>query len=314
MIMSIRDKLGYGFRPDNAKQGLDVIERAEAAGVPAAWTVMPALGRDTLTLYGAAAVRTSSIRMGTAIVPAFTRHPLATATQMMTLEDLAPGRFRLGIGTAHQRTMIPAYGLPFEKPLSQLREYIQVLKPLLQEGGTTFRGEFYQVNAKLPSIPGTPLLISALRENAFELAGELTDGAITWLCPIEYVERVGKPALIRGAQAAGRETPPLVAHVLVSPRTDRAAVLESARQTLRYYAEAVYYQRMFAAAGFPLVDSVVIPDALLESLVVSGSPEEIAEGLHARLRRGPDELLLNLVPSDDIRADEDAIFAIIGNL
>ncbi|MCC6790281.1 MAG: LLM class flavin-dependent oxidoreductase [Thermomicrobiales bacterium] len=312
--MSIRDRLGYGFRPDNARQGLETIERAEAAGVPTVWTVMPALARDTLTLFAAAAVRTSSITLGTSIVPAFTRHPVAMATQMMTLEDLAPGRFRLGIGTAHQRTMIPAYGLPFERTLSQLREYLQVLGPLLKEGKVTFEGEFYRANATLPAVTGTPLLISTLRENAFELAGQLTDGAITWLCPIEYVEKVGKPALNRGAREAGRDAPPLVAHVLVSPRTDRAAVVEATRKTLRYYAEAVYYQRMFAAAGFPLGDDLAIPDALIDSLVVSGTPEEIAAGLRARLERGPDELLLNLVPSDDTRADEDAIFRIIGDL
>ena len=120
--MSIRERLGYGFRPADARSGLDVIGRAEAAGFPTVWTVMPALARDTLTLYAAAAVQTTAIKLGTAIVPAFTRHPVALATQMMTLEDLAPGRFRLGIGTAHQRTMIPAYGLPFDRPLSQLRD------------------------------------------------------------------------------------------------------------------------------------------------------------------------------------------------
>lgn len=312
--MSIRERLGFGFRPEDAKGGLDLIRRAEAAGVPTVWTVMPALGRDTLTIYGAAAVQTSTIKLGTAIVPAFTRHPLAMATQMMTLEDLAPGRFRLGIGTAHQRTMIPAYGLPFKKTLSQLREYLQVLRPVLQTGAVTFQGEFYQVDAKLPVSPGTPVMISTLRENAFELAGELSDGAITWLCPIEYLERVGKPALTRGARKAGRETPPLIAHVLVSPRTDRDVVHAAARKTLGYYADAVYYQRMFAAAGFPLGDDHAIPDALIDSLVVSGNDEEIAEGLRSRLERGPDELLLNLVPSDDPRADEDAIFRIIGNL
>lgn len=312
--MSLRERLGYGFTPSNAKTALETIERADAAGVPTVWTVMSALNRDTLTLYGAAAVRTSTVTLGTAIVPAFTRHPLATATQMMTLEELAPGRFRLGVGTAHQRTMIPAYGLPFDRPLSQLREYLQVLRPVLQTGAVTFNGEFYKVDAKLPMTPGTPVLISTLRERAFELAGELTDGAITWLCPIEYIARVGRPALERGARTAGRPTPPIVAQVLVSPRTDRDAVRAAARKGLAYYAAAVFYQRMFAAAGFPLGDDLAIPDALIDALVVSGSEEEIAEALRVRLESGPDELLLNLVPSDDPRADEDAIFRLIGRL
>jgi alkanesulfonate monooxygenase SsuD/methylene tetrahydromethanopterin reductase-like flavin-dependent oxidoreductase (luciferase family) len=312
--VSIRERLGYGFRPADAKSALGVIQRAESAGVPTVWTVMPALGRDTLTLHAAAAVQTSSIMLGTAIVPAFTRHPVAIATQMMTLEDLAPGRFRLGIGTAHQRTMIPAYGLPFDRPLSQLRDYLDVLQPLLTTGQVKHEGEFYQADAKLPSTTGTPLLISTLREHAFELAGERTDGAITWLCPFEYIERVGKPALDRGAASAGRSSPPIVAHVLVSPRTDREQVRANARKTLSYYASAVFYQRMFADAGFPIGADLSVPDALIDALVVSGNDDEIADGLRTRLGRGADELLLNLVESDDLRADEDALFRLISRL
>jgi alkanesulfonate monooxygenase SsuD/methylene tetrahydromethanopterin reductase-like flavin-dependent oxidoreductase (luciferase family) len=312
--MSIREKLGYGFRPVDAKSGLDVIRRAEAAGIPTVWTVMPALGRDTLTLYAAAAVQTTTVMLGTAIVPAFTRHPVALATQMMTLEDLAPGRFRLGVGTAHQRTMIPAYGLPFDRPLSQLRDYLDVLQPLLTTGAVSHDGPFFKADAKLPMTPGTPLLISTLRENAFELAGQRTDGAITWLCPFPYIERVGKPALDRGAIAAGRTPPPIIAQVLVSPRADREQVRANARKTLTYYASAVFYQRMFADAGFPIGDDLSIPDGLIDALVVSGSEEEIAEGLRSRLTRGADELLLNLVESDDVQSDENAVFDLISRL
>lgn len=312
--MSIRSRIGYGFVPANAKAAIDSIVRAEAAGVETVWNVMPALGRDTLTLFAAAATRTSTVTLGTSILPAFTRHPLAVATQMLTLEDLAPGRFRLGIGTAHQRTMIPAYGLPFDRPLSQLREYLQVLDPLLKKGIVEYSGEFYISDAKLANATGTPLLISALREHAFELAGELTDGAITWLCPISYIERVGRPALERGAKRAGRKAPPLLAHVLVSPSSDRTAVREAARTNLGYYASAVFYQRMFAAAGYPLSDDLAIPDALIDALVLSGDVGEISEGLHQRLERGAGELLLSLVPGGDLRADEDAIYRIIGRL
>ncbi|MDP9368931.1 MAG: LLM class flavin-dependent oxidoreductase [Chloroflexota bacterium] len=312
--MTVQERFGFGFVPANARQALDLIRRAEAAGVNTVWTVMPALNRDTLTLFGAAAIQTERIKLGTAIVPAFTRHPLALVTQMLTLEDLAPGRLRLGIGTSHQRTMIPAYGLPFDRPLTQLREYLGVLRPALQEGAVSFAGEFYRVEAKFPVAPKTPVLISALRENAFELAGEMTDGAITWLCPIEYIAAVGKPALERGARTAGGPAPPLVAHVLVAPRTDREAVRTAARGMLGYYAAATFYQRMFAAAGFPLGEENAVPDALIDALVVSGDDAAVADGLRQRLDRGPDELLLSLVPSDDPRVDEEALFRIIGNL
>ncbi len=265
-------------------------------------------------MFAAAAVQTARIRLGTAIVPAFTRHPLALATQAVALEDLAPGRIRLGIGTSHQRTMIPGYGLPFDRPLTQLREYLQVLRPALHDGNVSFSGEFYKAEATLPRATKTPIPISTLRENAFELAGELSDGAITWLCPIDYLVRIGKPALERGARAAGRTTPPLIAHVLVLPRTDRDLVREATRTALSYYAGAPFYQRMFAAAGFPVGAGNSVSDALIDDLVVAGDDQEILQGVHERLDQGMDELILNLVPADDSRADEDALLRIVGRL
>jgi alkanesulfonate monooxygenase SsuD/methylene tetrahydromethanopterin reductase-like flavin-dependent oxidoreductase (luciferase family) len=312
--MSVRERIGLGFRPDDAGQALDLIARAEAAGIETIWTVMGALARDTPTIFAAAAVQTKRIKLGTAIVPAFTRHPLALATQALAIEDLAPGRLRLGIGTSHQRTMIPAYGLPFDRPLAQLREYLQVIRPALHDGKVSFSGEFYRAEATLPRATTTTVPISALREHAFELAGELSDGAISWLCPIDYLARVGKPALERGARAANRPVPPLIAHVLVLPRIDRALVREATRKALSYYAGAPFYQRMFAAAGFPLGPDSGIPDALIDNLVVSGDDEAIIAALHERLAQGMDELLLNLVPADDPRADEEALLRIIGRL
>jgi hypothetical protein len=158
------------------------------------------------------------------------------------------------------------------------------------------------------------VLLSALRENAFELAGELTDGAITWLCPVDYLDTVGKPALRRGAERAGREAPPLVAHVLVAPRVDRDAVRAAARQMLAYYASATFYQRMFAAAGFPVGTDNAVSDALIDALVVSGDEQAVTDGLLSRLERAPDELLVSLVPSDEPRVDEDALLRAVGRL
>lgn len=314
--MGDRERIGFAFFTGNARESLDRIERAEAAGVGTIWLVMPALGQDTLTLLAAAAVSTERITFGTAIVPAFTRHPLGMATQVLTLEDLAPGRLRLGIGTAHQRTMQPVFGFPFDRPLTQLREYVNVLRPVLQTGEVTFRGDYYSVDAKLAYAAGTPVLISALRENAFEMAGEITDGAITWLCPMDYLVKTAKPALQRGAAAAGRSAPPLVAHTLVAPRTDRDAIRRHARETLNSYAQNVFYRRMFADSGFPVGEpgSIEIPDGLIDALVVSGDEREVADGLRARLALGMDELVVSLVPSDDPRADEETIFRIIAGM
>lgn len=312
--MSIAGKIGLGFHPTDTAQGLDIITRAEAAGVGTAWTVMSPLDRDTVTMLAAAAMRTNRIKLGTAVVPAFTRHPLGLATQVLVLEDLAPGRIRLGIGTSHERTMVPAYGLPFDRPLSQLREYLQILHPLLQTGSVTFSGDFYRVDATFRVATETPVLISALREHAFELAGAMADGAISWLCPPTYLSDVALPAMRRGAEQTGREAPPLIAHVLVAPSEEQDRVRAAAREVLAYYEIRPFYRRMFAAAGFPLADGETIPDALIDALVISGSDDAIAEGLLQRLGLGADELVVGVVPGDDLRAAEDGVLRVVAGL
>ena len=312
--MSVASKIGIGFHPPDTASALDLIARAEAAGVGTAWTVMSPVDRDTVTILAAAAMRTERIALGTAVVPAFTRHPLGLATQALVLEDLAPGRIRLGIGTSHERSMVPVYGLPFDRPLSQLREYLQVLRPLVRDGAVSFNGAFYQVDATLRVAPGTPVLISALGQKAFELAGELADGAISWLCPPAYLTEVALPAMQRGAERAGRAVPPLVAHVLVAPSTDRERVRAAVRQILAYYEIRPFYRRMFAAAGFPLIAGEPIPDALIDALVVSGGDAAIADGLRQRLDLGADELVVGVAPVDELRASEDAVLHIIGQM
>ena len=307
-------RINLAFSQAGAQHAVDLIVRAEEAGVDTAWAVMPAIALDTPTLFAAAAMRTERIRLGTAIVPAFTRHPLALAAQALALEGLAPGRLRLGIGTAHARTMVAVYHLPFDRPLAQLREYLQVLRPVLATGEVSFAGEFYQVDAKLSGAPGTPVPIAALREPAFELAGELSDGAISWLCPIDYLLEHATPALSRGADRVGRPTPPLLAHVPVVIGTDRDAVRAIAREQLAYYAAAPFYARMFADAGYPLGPNGEVTDALIDALVVSGDDQTIAGRLRERLERGPDELLVSLLPGPDRRADEDVLLRVLGGI
>ena len=86
----IRTRVGFGVSRRVAREAVDLIKRAEAAGVATAWSTMNALGNDLPTIYAAAAVQTERIALGTAIVPAFTRHPLALASQALVLENLAP--------------------------------------------------------------------------------------------------------------------------------------------------------------------------------------------------------------------------------
>jgi F420-dependent oxidoreductase-like protein len=237
-----------------------------------------------MTTYAAALGRTEQIVLGTSIVQTWPRHPIAIAQQALALAQLAPGRFRLGIGPAHEPAMVRTYGVEWRKPLTQLREYITVVRALLTEGTTDFEGTHVTARTRLPApSQPVPLLASALQPASFELCGELTDGALSWMCPQHYLVTEALPAIQRGAERAGRTPPPLVAHVPVAVSDDREAVRTLARERLGNYASVPFYRAMFARAGFPDAGDGY-SDELLDGLVVSGSESEVADRLAAMVR------------------------------
>lgn len=308
------DRVGLVVRGQDAAAAVAGIVAAEAAGVRQVWMTQGAAAADTLTTFAAAAVRTSMVRLGTAIVPTYPRHPLALALQALAVADLAPGRLRLGVGGSHRSTIEGAYGLALIEPLAHLREYVGLLRGLLWEGRVEHRGRFYAVKATLPRAPRPPLLISALRPGAFRLAGEISDGALSWVCPVAYLLSTALPALREGAAAAGRPVPPLIAHVTVTLTQDRGAALAAARQHLAVYGRQPFYAAMFAAAGHPLPGDGTLPPALLEDLVISGDEAAVAARLRDLLAAGLDELLVMLIPIADAAAETAALARVLGAL
>jgi len=136
---------------------------------------------DILTLFAAAAAHTERIRLGTAIEPMYSRHPLVMAQQALAVDDLASGR--LGIGTSNRMVIEDWHGLKFSSPLPYLQEYIEVLRRALWKESATYHGTFFQVAFPLSRSAQIPLLTSALGKKALQLAGEIADGVLSWTCP-----------------------------------------------------------------------------------------------------------------------------------
>ncbi len=314
---NIRDRVGVSVASPDATALLDIIVEAEQRGVQQLWMTQNPVSLDTLTMFAAAFGRTEQIKLGTSIVPTYPRHPLALAQQAATVAALGPGRLRLGVGPSHRPSIEGVYGLPMEAPLANLREYIGVLRGALWDGQVEHEGRFFTAKAKLNSAPHVPLLVSALGEGAFHLAGEIADGAISWNCPPQYLLDVARPALQQGAQDAGRPVPPLVpplvAHAWVALSTNVAAVRAAAKKSLSMYARLPFYANMFAAAGFPVEDGNV-SDALVDNLVISGDKAAITARLTELLGSGLDELLLTNLAIDDAAAERTQLFQLVGQL
>ncbi|MDF3041571.1 MAG: class flavin-dependent oxidoreductase, partial [Thermomicrobiales bacterium] len=247
------------------------------------------------------------------VTPTYPRHPITLAAQAIAINDLAPGRLRLGVGPSHKPTIEGVYGLPMGKPLAHLREYVTILRTLLWEGTVDFSGDYFTVKTTLPAgvmAPKIPVPISALRPNAFRLAGEVSDGAISWMAPIDYLAQTSLPELQAGAEVAGRGRPPLIAHVPVAVSADRAAVRAAFRAQFPIYPKLLFYAAMFAEAGYPVTAAGEWTDDLIEALVVSGTSEEVHARLEAMPARGIDELMVSHV----VVADEEGELAALSEI
>src|SRR3954466_9853500 len=292
------------------------VEQAEGRGITTAWTTVGGPTADPVTAYAAAGAATNRIGLGTAVTPTYPRHPITLAAQAIAINDLAPGRLRLCVGPSHKPVIEGSYGLPMGKPLAHLREYVTILRTLLWEGAVDFSGDYFTVKTALPAgvpAPKVPVPISALRPNAFRLAGEIADGAVSWVTPIDYLAQIALPAMQAGADAAGRPRPPLIAHVPVMVSTDREAARAAFRAQFPYYSKLPFYAAMFAEAGYPVTAAGEMSDELVEVLAVSGSPEDIRDRLEAIRARGIDELLISHVVVTDEASELATLSEILSN-
>jgi F420-dependent oxidoreductase-like protein len=283
--------IGVSIQAFSAADFVAQVQQAEIAGVPVAWTTIGgAGGADPLTAAAAALAQTDRIRVGTAIVPTWPRHAVALASQALALHQIAPGRLRLGIGPSHEPSMVATYGVEWRKPLQNLREYLEALRSLFTTGAVDMDGTHVRAHARWREPADIELLASALRPKSFGLCGELTDGALSWMCPRSYLIDRALPALRSGAAQAGRGVPPLIAHVPFFVSEDREAARDLARKQLGNYARVPFYRAMFNEAGFDVDDSGY-SDALLDDLVVSGTEAQVIAGLRRYLDDGCGEVL-----------------------
>jgi F420-dependent oxidoreductase-like protein len=305
---------GLVIRRGSADDLVRRVKQADERGIATVWTTVGGPTADPVTAYAAAGAMTGRVMLGTAVTPTYPRHPITLAAQAIALNDLAPGRIRLGIGTSHKPTIEGSYGIPMGKPLAHLREYLTILRALLWEGKAEFSGTYFTVKTALPEhvpAPNIPVPISALRQNAFRLAGELADGAISWVTPVDYLVETAIPAMDEGAAKSGRQRPPLIAHVPVALTTDRAAGREAFRQQFSIYGRLPFYAAMFEAAGFPVDDAGRMSDGLVETLAVVGDADEIRERLTAILARGIDEVMISHVVVGDEASELETISGIL---
>ena len=290
----------------DSNAALELIQRAEDLGIDAIWSTS---GRrqDAITLFASAAVGTKKILLGTAVLQTFSRHPVVVAQQVQVLGQLAPGRFRLGVGSGGKEGMEHAFGVDFRAPLGHLREYLTILKSAVQGGSVEFQGKYYHANANFAGPLDMLIMGSALGVKAFQICGAESDGAISWVCPRNYLKDVALPAMQDGANKVGKPTPPLIAHTFVAVHDDVEMVRSAVREQFGHFPKSD------TLAGFPDAGQGIWSDDMIESVTLWGSQTEVVEKIHGLLSQGAAEVMASPLPiGPDIGGSLDSIMRALG--
>jgi alkanesulfonate monooxygenase SsuD/methylene tetrahydromethanopterin reductase-like flavin-dependent oxidoreductase (luciferase family) len=232
--------------------GVDLARRAETLGYDSVW-VTHGSGRDSFVVLAAYGAATTRLHLGNGVVPIYPRHPVTMAQAALTLSEMTAGRFILGVGVSHRASMEAGLGLTLREPLAVMREYVAVLRGAVN-GTAKFEGRHYRVNWSLAvpeRPPAPPIYLAALSRNMIELAGEIADGVVLWLCSPGYVRDVAMPALQRGRARAGKTLAgfEVVAAVPLAISDDAPAALTAFRGELSRYLTLPFYRAMLESSG-----------------------------------------------------------------
>jgi F420-dependent oxidoreductase-like protein len=208
---------------------------------------------DALTALAVVGHELPGLRTGTGVVPTYTRHPVVMALQALTVQAASGGSFTLGIGLSHRVVIEGVYGLPFDKPIRHMREYLEILMPLLHRGAVSFEGEELTARTSAPvQVAGAEppqVLVAALGSQMLDLAGRLADGTALWMVGTRTLAEHVVPTITRAAERAGRPAPRVVVGLPVSVTSDVEAGRERAAKSLALYDTLPSYRAMLDKEG-----------------------------------------------------------------
>jgi probable F420-dependent oxidoreductase len=267
-------------------------------------------GVDAFTPLAMAAAWEPRLRLGTAIVPAFTRSPALMAQSVASLADAAPGRFAFGIGSSSNVIVERWNGVPFVEPYKRVRDMVRFLHAALagekvSASYDTFKVDGFRLGVR-PEVKPT-ILIAALREGMLRLAGREADGTIiNWLSAGD-VAKVA--AVVNGA--AGGETREIVCRIFVCPSEDADTVRAAGKFAIAAYLNVPVYAEfhrwlgrgddlgdMWAAwkAGDRKAALASIPDHVVDDLIVHGTVESCRRQIDAYFANGVTTSSLSILP------------------
>lgn len=309
---------------------LERVRLAEELGY-ASVNVTQLANRDALTVLAAYAAHTHKVRLGTGVVPIYARTPAAMAQAAATVDEISAGRVVLGIGVSHKVTVENWFGSHIGKPVSEMREYVQILRAIFR-GEDPPEGERFSTRFHFMGFeprPDIPIYVAALSPKMLELAGELADGVVLWLSHPGYIRDVVVPHVEAGRRRADKDLDGFdIVAAVPSAVTDE---VDGARATLRAdltpYFLLPFYRKMIERSGYEadvrLFDEAMesgdhgsaataISDGYLENLAAIG-PADIAAAAVERYREaGATSPCIGPIPGTDFSATLESLATLAG--
>jgi F420-dependent oxidoreductase-like protein len=305
--------------------------KAEHLGYESAYVTHIA-GRDSLAVLAAYATRTERIKLGTGVLPIYSRTPVATAQLAATIDELSGGRLALGLGVSHRVTVENWYGQTIDKPVREMREYVQAVRAILR-GEPPPENERFKTNFRFMGYaarPDLPIYVAALSPAMLRLAGEIGDGTILWLCNPDYIREVVIPEVTKGRERAGKSLDgfDIVAAVPAAITDAPEQARHKLRKDLIPYFSLPFYRAMLERSGFADdisgfdeamargdVDAATgaISDRFIETLTAIGDIATARASVQRYLEAGATSPCIGPVPQTDFDATLEGLASLAGS-
>ena len=301
------------------EQAVSRVRLAEELGYEAVYVTHIA-GRESLTVITHYASQTERIRVGTGVVPIYTRTPATMAQTAATIDEVSAGRLNLGLGVSHRPVVEGWHGQTIDKPVSEMREYVAIVRAILR-GEDPPEGEKWRTGMRLQvePRPDVRVYVAGLSPRMLQLAGEVADGVILWLCNPSYIRDVVVPEVTKGREKAGKGLDgfDVVAAVPSAVTDDLGAAYATMRGDLLPYFGLPFYRAMLERSGFgddiagfdeaakggdAEAMQAAISDEFLRVLTATGDADAVRAGIDRYRQAGAGSPCVGPIPRTDFEA------------
>ena len=281
---------GGGASPLDAT--LSKLTSLREEGFRRVWMAQLPYDPDLLTILAVAFREIDTLEVASGVVPIQVQHPTQLAQRALTLNTIAGGRFTLGIGLSHRMVTEGVWGISYDKPVRQMREYLDALLPLLAGSPADASGEFWSTHGSLqvPGAPAPDVYLAALGPQMLRLAGRRSAGTMTWMTGPQTLADHVVPTLRSAAAEAGRseDAVRVVASLPVSVTDDVAGARARAAEDFAVYGQLPSYRAMLDREGF----------AGPEDAAIIGDEQTVSQRLDELSASGVDEFVASVFDAD----------------